>query len=233
MPLSWFYWYLRIHCFSMTRIPFLFFQSECNFRKARYSWYWILLTTCTSCVTFSTYLACLSCHLLLCAMWVTCLSPRVTRMKWDHVNKWYVTEKMLNTLCLSCFPSITLASPNSVFLCQFLSSTWMLTFYFFSSIDSSILVYSLPATASHKCITVSWKPLIFLESWLPAVNTERSKRKRSDEEETLLHWMVLRVEFWRQGQKVITEWKTKRTNIKAWKRCLNNKTQSSKGSCHA
>lgn len=112
MPLSWFYWYLRIHCFSMTRIPFLFFQSECNFRKARYSWYWILLTTCTSCVTFSTYLACLSCHFLLCAMWVTCLSPRVTRMKWDHVNKWYVTEKMLNTLCLSCFPSITLASPN-------------------------------------------------------------------------------------------------------------------------
>ena len=105
LPLSWFYWYLRIHCFSMTRIPFLFFQSECNFRKARYSWYWILLTTCTSCVTFSTYLACLSCHFLLCAMWVTCLSPRVTRMKWDHVNKWYVTEKMLNTLCLSCFPS--------------------------------------------------------------------------------------------------------------------------------
>lgn len=82
----------RIHCFSMTRIPFLFFQSECNFRKARYSWYWILLTTCTSCVTFSTYLAFLSCHFLLCAMWVTCLSPRVTRMKWDHVNKWYVTE---------------------------------------------------------------------------------------------------------------------------------------------
>lgn len=79
MPLSWLHWYLRIHCFSMTRIPFLFFQSECNFRKAmalkaRYSWYWILLTTYTSCVTFSTYLAFLSCHFLLCAIWVTCLS---------------------------------------------------------------------------------------------------------------------------------------------------------------
>ena len=85
----------------------------------------------------------------------------------------------------------------------------------------------------HTNASVSWKPLIFLESWLPAINTERSKRKRSGEEETLLHWMVLRVEFWRQGQKAITEWKTKRTNIKAWKRCLNNKTQSSKGSCHA
>lgn len=79
MPLSWLHWYLRIHCFSTTHIPFLFFQSECNFRKAmalkaRYSWYWILLTTCTSCVTFSTYLAFLSCHFLLCAIWVTCLS---------------------------------------------------------------------------------------------------------------------------------------------------------------
>lgn len=237
MPLSWLHWYLRIHCFSTTHIPFLFFQSECNFRKAmalkaRYSWYWILLTTCTSCVTFSTYLAFLSCHFLLCAIWVTCLSLQ----GWNEIMS---ISDMSQSRCsihfvFLAFSPLPLLLPTLFSCANFFQALGCWPFFFFSSsIDSSILVYSLPATASHKCITVSWKPLIFLESWLPAVNTERSKRKRSGEEETLLHWMVLRVEFWRQGQKAITEWKTKRTNIKAWKRCLNNKTQSSKGSCHA
>ena len=62
---------------------------------------------------------------------------------------------------------------------------------------------------------------------------ENNPREKGVVNRKLLHWMVLRVEFWRQGQEVITELKTKRTNIEAWKRCLNDETQSSKVSCHA
>lgn len=139
---------------------------------------------------------------------------------------------MLNTLCLSCFPLHYLCFSQLCFPCQFLLSTWMLTFFIFSIHWLPLLSILYLLQPHRKCISFEFL-FPFFESWLPAVNTERSKRKRSDEEETSLHWVVLRVEFWRQGQKVITEWKTKRTNIKAWKRCLNNKTQSSKGSCHA